>query len=329
MKNIFDFVKVEKNESLFIQNENDIVILYIKNNDSTIFYKCYETFIKAKFKGCLYIVNSKKFLSIAKNTNIEYIEQIEDGLIKLNTGFTSEVTISDCINLTIPNDCNFKLITTDTLKKLKINEKFTLKDNNRYYLKYFNFEKNKIYATDACIASILLNDFYTDEAFNILPSIFNILGHKELVLIGVTEDKIILKNSFVTIYQNKPDIQFPNCERVIPDIFKYIHNDIDLSIFNNKNKMDLIKSVSENSKKPSIDINDGVIYSNNVKIGEIGNVLNNYRINAIYLKNVYNLLGDNITCYYHDKINEPVKYDKSIYFENQNNDIVVMMPMAK
>lgn len=319
MEKLNKYLKIGKNERLFIQNENSWAVIYVVNNTDSKIIRRYESGIQALFDGCYYVENPKDFLSAIKIINTIGLF-FEEGKLKFDNGFSFIVKEASLIKKSIPSDCEFKTITTNTLKKLKNNIPFVSTDLNREQLTKFCFTENKIVATNGRIMSVIQNDFSTDTEILIPPCIFESLQYKNDVQIGITTDDIIIRNYAVTIFYNKTNTKFLQWKRVIPNISKYQVGDIYLSLFDDKDIFNFIKNT--NNTYYRVEIKDGSVICNNSTLGSIGNVLNGYLINANSLKETSKLLGSKIKCYYGED------NKRAIYFENENKDFTVIMPLA-
>lgn len=203
----------------------------------------------------------------------------------------------------------------------------------QYNLQYVHFTKDcEAITTDGRqLARVKLTN--TDFCKLVNSTNENISGNIHKSVFSFFKGAVEFKNYFnyfsfsdkkTTVYVKKEsDIQFPNWERVIPDVSKYSKGDIDLELFDDKEMQKFLK-INSNGV---IHIEEGKIYSKDVmhqektRIGEC-NTLDRFSFNSEYLAKVYKILGKTTVHF------NPDDHTKCVVFGNLAGDYVLTMPMA-
>lgn len=233
------------------------------------------------------------------------------------------------------------LLPANDVARIKNLRLFCSSDRNRYHMQFVHFAPTgEVIATDAKhLASINGDKDFCQwiqgvtgyenplENGNIPAVVFDQFDGKKDLHFFQSESGQGLKviDGFRTVYTDLKRIQFPNYEKVIPDVTKdYIQGTVrNLSNFADKI---LLKVLKEDNYK--VVIKDGFAKTvEGIPICEIGNcspftVLEGFVMNGEFLGDVSKTIGDCLDCYYN-----PCNKMNCVMFRNVANDFALVMPM--
>ena len=235
------------------------------------------------------------------------------------------------------SECSSK-IGVDFLKKIKASRPFVSKDDTRYFMQVFHFTADgACVATDARIMSVISGDrdfckWFCDrttkkdvrECGNIFAEVFDCFDGKHDITASVSCNDVWLKltDGKVTVYtKTDAEVSFPNWTRVIPDTKGYAEKTMtNMSKFTDKKLLKVLKQYHY-----KVCITNGVAHTvDDIDLFEVGEVLNDYTMNAEYLSAIAGLFGDSVTCSFNPENNQ-----KCVIYGDLYNDFALVMPMQK
>ena len=339
--------KTMKGETMVsILEEHGKAVLYFHFGDRYI--REVKTDIDADFDGKVFVVLASTWKAIAERIDFihaseMFVSTVDRQLMlhlddtKASNSFETSVYHDFDLEMFDTSECSSK-IGVDFLKKIKASRPFVSKDDTRYFMQVFHFSDDGVcVATDGRIMSVIKGDrdfgkWLCDrttkkddrERGNIFAEVFDCFDGKHDITVSVSHNGVWLKltDGKVTVYTKADaEVSYPNWTRVIPDTKGYAEKTMtNMSKFTDKK---LLKSLKQYHYR--VCITNGVAHTvDDVLLFEVGEVLNDYTMNAEYLSAIAGLFGDSVTCPFNPENNQ-----KCVVYGDLYGDFALVMPMQK